>query len=243
MTRKHIFFLFVFALFISVFYVGLTTKAEKGRQYYEETGQVVWDIQTEEKIVALTFDDGPHPKYTTQVLDLLDKYNAKATFFVIGKNAKKNPDVVLRAYNAGHELANHTYTHTLKASVPDLEEELEQTNELIYSITDFYPVLFRPVGGEYTDEMIKAATDSGYKVVLWSWHQDTQDWKNPGVKKIVNKVLKGTEPGDVILFHDGGVRREQTIAALKEILPALQKRGYKFVTISELMEYENESLH
>lgn len=226
-----------------MFYIGLTPKAEKGRSYYEETGQVVWDIQTEEKIVALTFDDGPHPKYTTQVLDLLAKYQAKATFFIIGQNAKKNPDVILRAHQDGHELANHTYTHNLKASIPVLQAEIEQTNELINKITNFQPVLFRPVGGEYTDEMIKAVTDNGYKVVMWSWHQDTQDWKNPGVKKIVNKVLRGTKPGDVILFHDGGAQRDQTVEALKEILPALQKKGYKFVTVSELMEYQSEKVH
>ncbi|WP_249685456.1 polysaccharide deacetylase family protein, partial [Bacillus velezensis] len=85
--------------------------ADKGRPYYEETGEVVWDINTEDKIVALTFDDGPHPKYTAAVLDLLAKYDAKATFFIIGKNAEKYPELVLRSYTQGHELANHTYPH------------------------------------------------------------------------------------------------------------------------------------
>ena len=87
--------------------------------------------------------------------------------------------------------------------------------------------------------MIKAAVDKGYKVVMWSWHQDTEDWKNPGVKNIVKKVVNVTKPGDVILFHDGGGNRKQTVKALEEILPELQKQGYKFVTISELLEYKN----
>lgn len=108
-------------------------------------------------------------------------------FFVVGGNAEKYPELVLRTYTEGHELANHTYTHPFKISVTDLQEELRQTNEMIYSITGFYPVLFRPVGGNYNDKMINAAVKDGYKVVMWSWHQDTQDWKQPGVSKIVKK--------------------------------------------------------
>ena len=106
-----------------------------------------------------------------------------------------------------------------------MQEELQQTNDTIYSITGFSPVLFRPVGGNYTDAMINAAVKDGYKVVMWSWHQDTQDWKEPGVRKIVQKVMKGTRPGDVILFHDGGGNRTQTIQALEEILPALKSKA------------------
>ena len=220
-------------------HVGFRTYADKGRRYYEETGHVVWGINAEEKIVALTFDDGPHRKYTVDVLDLLAKYDAKATFFIIGENAEKNPELVLREFDEGHELANHTYTHPKKTSIPNLEKELKKTNETIFGITGFYPTLFRPVGGQYTDNMIDAAVKEGYKVVMWSWHQDTEDWKNPSAKKIVKNVIRGTKPGDVILFHDGGGNREQTVKALEEILPGLQKKGYKFVTISELIEVKN----
>ncbi len=239
MTRIYVFIFMVFFLIISGFLVQ-EGYADKGRPYYEETGEVVWDIKTEDKIVALTFDDGPHPKYTAAVLDLLAKYDAKATFFIIGKNAEKYPELVLRSYTEGHELANHTYTHPFKVSIKKLQEELQQTNDTIYSITGFSPVLFRPVGGNYTDAMINAAVKDGYKVVMWSWHQDTQDWKEPGVRKIVQKVMKGTRPGDVILFHDGGGNRKQTIQALEEILPALKKQGYTFVTIPELIESKQQ---
>ncbi len=240
MMRKHILILTASFLIISIFYAGLKTFADKGRSYYEETGEVVWDINTKDKIVALTFDDGPHPKYTAEVLNLLAKYEAKATFFVVGGNAEKYPELVLRTYTEGHELANHTYTHPFKVSVTELQEELRQTNEMIYSITGFYPILFRPVGGNYNDKMINAAVKDGYKVVMWSWHQDTQDWKQPGVNKIVKKVLNGTKPGDVILFHDGGGNRTQTLKALEEILPTLKKQGYTFVTVSELIESKQQ---
>ena len=236
MRWKHVLMLTMCVLVFSVFYVGSRTSADKGRSYYEETGQVVWDVNTQEKVIALTFDDGPHPKYTAEVLELLAKYKAKATFFIIGKNAEKYPELVQQTYKAGHELANHTYTHPYNASVTELQDEIQQTNDMIYGITGFMPTLFRPVGGAYNDQMINAVADDGYKVVMWSWHQDTQDWKNPGVDIIVNKVLKGTQPGDVILFHDGGGDREQTVKALEEILQELQKQGYTFVTVSELID-------
>jgi len=240
MTRKYVMILSICLFIISVCSTELITYADKGRPYYEETGEVVWDINTEDKIIALTFDDGPHPKYTAAILDLLAKYDAKATFFIIGKNAEKYPEVVLRSYSEGHELANHTFSHPFKVSVAELQKELRQTKEIIYSITGFSPALFRPVGGNYNDSMINAAVRDGYKVVMWSWHQDTQDWKQPGVKKITQKVLKGSKPGDVILFHDGGGDRSQTIKALEEILPVLKKQGYTFVTISELIESKQQ---
>lgn len=240
MTRLYVLVLTVCLLIISGVFIGQKGHADKGRRYYEETGEVVWDIHTQDKIVALTFDDGPHPEYTAAVLDLLEKYDAKATFFIIGKNAEKYPYLVLRSYTEGHELANHTYTHPFKVSIKALREELRQTNNTIYSITGFSPVLFRPVGGNYTDAMINAAVKDGYQVVMWSWHQDTQDWKQPGVKKIIQKVMKGTKPGDVILFHDGGGNRTQTIKALEEIIPALKKQGYTFVTVSELIDSKQQ---
>ena len=215
----------------------------KGRRYYEQTGEVVWEIKTTEKIVAITFDDGPDPDYTPRVLELLAKYDAKATFFIIGQNAEKNPELVLRQYEEGHELANHTFTHPWTSSVQTLDKELKQTNEIIFSITGFRPTLFRPVGGQYTDNMISTAVKNGFKVVMWSWHQDTEDWANPGVQKIVDTVLTGTKPGNVILFHDSGGDRRQTLEALDKILPELKKQGYQFVTITELLEYKNRTVH
>jgi len=120
----------------------------------------------------------------------------RATFFVVGEDAEKNPNVVSRMYEEGHELANHTYTHPLRSSVPNLLKEIRQTNETIYSITGFSPTLFRPVEGRYTDELIDAVMKEGYRVVMWSWHLDTLDWIDPGVNKIVDIVLKGTKPGN-----------------------------------------------
>lgn len=218
-----------------------STYADKGRRFYEEAGQIIWEINTEEKVIALTYDDGPHWKYTSEILDLLKKHDAKATFFVVGTNAEKNQDVVLRMFNEGHEIANHTYTHSRKMGTSDLIKEIKKTHETIFAITGYQTKLFRPVEGIYTHEVVEAVANEGYKVVMWSWHLDTLDWKDPGVNKIVDSVLDGAREGNVVLFHDGGGNRQQTVDALEKILPELQQRGYQFVTISELMEIKENN--
>ncbi|MGE7917200.1 polysaccharide deacetylase family protein [Lysinibacillus xylanilyticus] len=227
-------------LTVSLFYVKVSagTYENKGRKYYEKAGQIVWEVKTNEKLIAITFDDGPHPKYTPQILDLLAKYNAKATFFIVGQNADKNPEVISRMYNDGHELANHTFTHPLRTNVPNLLKEIKQTNESIYTITGFTPTLFRPVEGQYSDAMIEAIAKEKYKVVMWSWHLDTLDWKSPGTNRIVDTVLKGVKEGNIVLFHDGGGNRQQTVKAMEKILPELEKQGYRFVTVSELLDVQ-----
>ncbi|MEG0471323.1 MAG: polysaccharide deacetylase family protein [Solibacillus sp.] len=221
-------------------FASYSYSSDKGRKYYEETGQMVWEVDTNEKIVALTFDDGPHNKYTPEILNLLNKYHAKATFFIVGKNAEKNPEIISRMHEEGHEIANHTYSHPTKIKTEDLLEEIQVTSDVLFSITGEIPKLFRPVGGQYTDEMINAVTEKGYKVVMWSWHLDTEDWKNPGVDKINQKVINGVGNGNVVLFHDGGANRTQTVQALEKILENLETQGYKFVTISELLALKNK---
>jgi len=232
----------IFLLTVSLFYVkvGAATYENKGRKYYEEAGQIVWEIKTDEKVVALTFDDGPHRKYTSQILDVLAKYNAKATFFIVGQNAEKNPEVISRMYNEGHELANHTFTHPLRTNVSNLLKEIKQTDDTIQNITGTKPTLFRPVEGQYSDAMIEAIAKEGYKVVMWSWHLDTLDWKSPGTNRIVNTVLKGVKEGNIVLFHDGGGNRHQTVKAMEKILAELESQGYRFVTVSELLDEQSE---
>ncbi|WP_234417253.1 MULTISPECIES: polysaccharide deacetylase family protein [unclassified Lysinibacillus] len=240
--KKTLIFSFLILIIsgVSMLYVFDETSAEKERKYYEEAGYIIWDIQTTEKVVALTFDDGPHPKYTEQVLDLLKQYGAKGTFFIVGQHAEKNPQVVLRTFEEGHEIANHTYTHPYTKSVSKIIQEIKQTNDTIYSITGYSPKLFRPVEGYYTEEIVKEVVKAGYKIVMWSWHQDTEDWKDPGVNVIVKKVLDGVGEGDNVLFHDGGGNREQTVKALEKILPELQKEGYKFITITEMIKLQEK---
>lgn len=248
MNKVILSFLGLFLIIVAILYVpnseSESVSADRGRKYYEQAGMIIWDINTKEKIVALTFDDGPHKKYTSEILDLLKQYDAKGTFFIVGEQAEKNPEVILRMFEEGHELANHTYSHPYSKNVSKIMEEIKKTNDIIFSITGNIPTLFRPVEGQYTDAMVEEISKSGFKVVMWSWHQDTEDWRNPGVQRIVNIVLKGTKEGDVILFHDGGGNRTQTVKALEKILPELQNQGYRFVTIKDLLKIqlqENET--
>jgi len=213
-------------------------KEEKNRDYYEARGEIVWEVPTKRKVIALTFDDGPDPVYTRQIADLLRQYNAKATFFVVGSRVKAHPAVVQQLAMEQHELANHTYTHPdmRRISSDKLRDEMKATQDEVFNTTGIKTQLFRPPGGYYSESLVHVAKEAGYLVIMWSWHQDTRDWSDPGVKKIINKVLNNARNGDIVLFHDYGGNRKQTVEALRAILPELQKRGYEFVTVSEMMK-------
>jgi len=217
--------------------------ASKGRDYYEERGEIVWEVPTQNKVIALTFDDGPDEHNTVQILDLLQRYDAKATFFVVGSRVEKHPDIVARELQEGHEIGNHSYTHPPfhNINVTKLSSELNQTQDAIYQAIGMKTVLFRPPGGSYNEAIVSTSKDLGMLTVLWSWHQDTLDWRKPGVNRIVRKVLDNARNGDIVLMHDFVPSSTQTVEALKVILPELQKRGYSFVTVSELMSYHEKS--
>ncbi|SFJ24899.1 polysaccharide deacetylase family sporulation protein PdaB [Halobacillus dabanensis] len=208
------------------------------RHYYEEQGTAIWDVPISSKYIAITFDDGPSPKYTPEILDILEEYDARATFFVVGSRAQENPSIIKSMVEDGHELANHSYHHPdfTGISKQDLISEMDNTAAVLENLTGVPPKLFRPPGGVYNDIIVNTANEEGYMVVMWSWHQDTRDWKSPGVHKIVSTVLNNTRNGDIVLFHDYGGDRSQTVKALKQILPQLKEEGYEFVTVSELMQ-------
>lgn len=199
--------------------------------------EVVWNVQTDQKLIALTFDDGPNPVYTPQILDLLREYQAKGTFFVLGKRVQLYPAIAIREVNEGHEIANHTFDHHyLKNYPPDrLVQEIRRTQEIIFDITEQMPSVFRPPGGFYNETLLHSMKEDKLTVVMWSWYQDTKDWRKPGVDKIVQQVLGNVHNGDIILFHDLEGDCTQTVEALKRILPELKARGYQFVTVSDLI--------
>lgn len=211
---------------------------QKNRQYYEERGEIVWEVPTQDKLIALTFDDGPDPIQTPQILALLQQYQAKGTFFVLGKWAEKFPELIRQEQLEGHEIANHTYAHTYAVRSTRADKYMKEISTAERSIIEAgaeRPLLFRPPGGYYNDMVIQAAKQKGYTIVLWSWHQDTRDWASPGVSAIVKKVLNNARNGDIVLFHDKVEGKSHTVAALKTILPKLQQQGYRFVTVSELL--------
>lgn len=196
--------------------------------------------QTEEKRIALTFDDGPSRRNTEEILSILKEYEIRATFFVIGENAAKDPDRIKMIYDAGHEIGNHTYTHAYisKISKEALEEEIAKTEEILIEITGEKPRVFRPPGGYYDDASLEVLEKKGYQNILWSL--DTRDWSMPKSESIAAKVEENAAGGDIILFHDLEDKRLPTPAALRRILPYLIENGYEFVTVSELLENEAE---
>ena len=195
----------------------------------------VRSVSTSEKLVALTFDDGPHPTETAKIVELLDKYGAKATFFAVGINAERYPDALKMAAAGGHEIANHTYSHRNlgRASEKEIKDEIARAEDAIMSVSGARPTLFRPPEGAVSKGVVSAARDMGYDVILWSI--DTRDWAHRGTAEIVENVKKNVRPGSIILFHDyiGGERH--TLDVLGVILPYLSSLGYRFVTVSELM--------
>lgn len=194
-----------------------------------------------EKICALTFDDGPSI-YTPQILNILDRYGVKATFFMIGLHIERHPDIAALVASKGHTIGNHSYSHPAmgKLSAEDIKAELDRTANLLKKHTGSTTRWFRPPMRSLSSLLFKTATEEGYEVVLWD--VDPMDWTNPDYLTIYNRVVSATTPGAVILLHDGGGNREQTIRALPLIIKTLLRRGYTFVSLDKYAAtYRKES--
>lgn len=194
--------------------------------------------------VALTFDDGPDPVYTPQILDILRDAKVPATFFLIGANAQMNPQLVRREVEEGHEIGNHTFTHPNISSISltQFQLELSATQHLLASVVGRHSLLFRPPYAidsepETIDQVrpIEVAASQGYLVV--GMQVDPDDWERPGVDWIVQRTVEAAERGEgnVILLHDAGGDRNQTVAALPRIIDELRKKDFQFVTIADLL--------
>lgn len=188
----------------------------------------IW-AQEEKGVVALTFDDGPHPKYTPLLLDGLKKRGVKASFFVTGKNAEQYPELIRRMDEEGHLIGNHTYSH-LQLSGKNRErfrEELVRTNKIIREITGKDVEFVRPPYGSW-DKSFEA--DLNMFPVLWN--VDPLDWSSRNAENVARKVISAAGDGSVILMHD---EYASTVTAALKIVDELQKQGYRFVTVEELL--------
>lgn len=191
---------------------------------------------TQEKIAALTFDDGPDPIDTPDILDILKEKEVRATFFVLGKAARSNPALLKRLIKEGHEIGNHGFNHDYKQR--HLVEEMNQTDQAVFAATGSHTYFYRPPGGIVSKTQLETTKKNGHIVTLWS--VDSKDWRNPGVRQIVDNVTKNVFPGSIILLHDGGYQRTQTVKSLGPIIDALKARGYRLVTLSELRMLDSE---
>jgi peptidoglycan/xylan/chitin deacetylase (PgdA/CDA1 family) len=185
--------------------------------------------------IALTFDDGPHPVQTPKILDLLDKYGIKATFFTVGINATYYSDTLDMVSRRGHEIGNHTFTHPQVSSLDpeNLKDEVERCESTIYGLTDRKTKLFRPPEGMIDSDVKKVLGKLDYKVILWDI--DTKDWAHTPPEKIAENVISNISSGDIILMHDYISYNSPTLEALELFIPALLEKGYSFVVVSELI--------
>ena len=199
------------------------------------SGEAVGSAGGGSKEIALTFDDGPSA-YTAQVLDILDLHNAKATFFIVGRNAQHNVALIRRTVESGHEIGNHTWSHASLTALPKSarHDEVQGANDVVRSAVGHQPRLFRPPYGAMRPGTNREVRRAGMLPVVWS--VDTHDY-DPGVtaKKLVARVRKALRPGSIILLHDGGGDRRKTVAALPRILAEIERRGYRAVTVTQLL--------
>ncbi len=180
--------------------------------------------------IALTIDDGPDPEWTPQVLALLARLDIRATFCVVGQQAALHPGLVAAVAGAGHAVANHTHTHRFLASASpaQIRTEMGRATDAVTAATGgAAPTLFRAPGGEWSPEVLAECAAQGLRPLGWS--VDPRDWARPGTKTIVRTLLGRTVPGSIILGHDGGGNRSQTVQALTVALPRLLDAGFRFV--------------
>jgi peptidoglycan/xylan/chitin deacetylase (PgdA/CDA1 family) len=195
-----------------------------------ETSDVVGDHM---EMIALTFDDGPHPGNTGRVLDVLKKYGVHATFFVLGCNAGYYPEPLRRAIAEGHEIENHSFDHKTKNKrARELADEIEKTGALIGELSGRRPQYFRPPEGKCPPALSEALETLGYEAVFWTI--DSEDWRGKSPEQIFESVLSSVRGNDVILFHDYTCPNGNTVMALDLLIPELIHRGYRFVTVEEL---------
>lgn len=192
-------------------------------------------IDKSKKMIALTFDDGPNYN-TSKVIDVLNKYDIKATFFVLGSRAINNKGILKKMADSGMEIGNHTYNHLLLTKYDEnkIRSEIEDTSEVIYSATKKRPKLLRPSYGSVNNKIKKVAN---MPIIIWDI--DTLDWKYHNSKRITSRVVNKVRDGDIILMHD---IYSASLNALSNIIPILQDNGYEFVTIDELFYYKGISL-
>ncbi|HWR56717.1 MAG TPA: polysaccharide deacetylase family protein [Negativicutes bacterium] len=205
---------------------------------WKREGIVVTMVDTRTQAVALTFDDGPQPEVTPKLLEILRRHKAHATFFVLGSQADKHPDIVKKTMAQGNEIANHGYGHqfTRYNNLDYAIEDIETANQSIKKITGVNNRLFRPPGGYLSDAMVDYCRRQKYLIVTWTWNQDTKDWTFISGQQIANHILQNLEPGQIIILHDGGSQREEMLKGVDLLLTGLEAKGYKAVTVSELLK-------
>ncbi|MCK6077675.1 polysaccharide deacetylase family protein [Paenibacillus silvae] len=198
---------------------------------------IIEQVSVQEKVVAFTFDDGPHPVYTPQVLDIFRRAGGHATFFMIGEEMEAHPDIAAEVHREGHEIANHTYTHPnlTELTLEEAGEELRRAEQLVQKVTGGSARSFRPPYFGVNDDILALAAERGYRTI-GAANGAARDWDNPGTQHIVEHSRSAVKPGSVLIFHDGYGDRSQTVEAVRVLVEELTADGYRLVTVSELLD-------
>ncbi len=191
--------------------------------------------------MALSFDDGPHPHHTPEILELLDEHQIPATFFLVGGHVRQHPEIARRIAGGSHEIGNHTLSHRMLPFLRDekIVAEIRHTGEIIGEVTQRQARLLRPPMGLFSKRVVDLVEQCGCKVVIGDVYP--RDPQRPGREKIYRRVINRVQPGSIIILHDGGntrhVDRSQTVWAVRQIVQHLRKENYRFVTISHLTSF------
>ena len=227
--RRMVPVLLLLALFVarsSMNTPGVVMAAAKKREL------PVYNVDTQEKVLSISFDAAWGRANTAEILNILDRYDVKTTFFLVGFWAEKHPDLVKDLVARGHEIGNHSATHPHMNSLTraQMQEELRRCSDLVQSITGTPTTLFRPPYGEYNDDVVRVSREMGYECV--QWNVDSLDWKNLGKENMVRQCTKSVNPGDIVLFHNDS---KYILEALPEILEYYTQAGYKIIPVSQLL--------
>lgn len=214
--------------------VTLSADVVRGLQALQKSDPVKPEATPAErptKVIYLTFDDGPTVAHTKRILDLLDEYDAKATFFQVGENVTANPELTQAVAEQGHALGNHSWNHRdmRNLGLRRLNQQITRTSNALRKMTGRPVTCLRPPYGALNARVRSASRED--KLALKMWDIDPRDWKRPGAATIARRVISRADPGDVALMHDGGGNRAQSVRALERILRSLSKKGYGFETL------------
>ncbi|MEG4805218.1 polysaccharide deacetylase family protein [Microcoleus sp. ARI1-B5] len=197
-------------------------------------------LDSRHKAIALTFDDGPWPTTTRQILDILKKNNIKATFFWVGRYLQTYPELGKQVAASGHAIGNHTWNHQyIKYNEDGAAREIDRTSSLIEELTGVKTSMFRPPGGILNNGLAAYAQKKNYAVIMWS--ADSLDWRT-ATQSLMDNVMRQANSGGIVLMHDGGGNRSRTVEALPDIIARLRKEGYQFVTVPELLQMQEQEL-
>ncbi len=203
--------------------------------------RLLCQVTTQRKAVALTFDDGPHPRHTPWLLDMLRAKNIQATFFVVGRRVRRFRNVLARTFNEGHEIGNHGDHHVPLSALPAalIARELKVCGDLVQGVTGTRPRFMRPPMGWINDTVLRVSRQQGFEPVIGSIHP--QDSRQPGSPVILRRLRRRIKPGAIIILHDGGWRvganRQQTLQAVDTLTDELLREGYAFPTLSNLVDH------